>query len=180
MVKRTIFFYALVSSMAFLPPNSWEAVARSPSPSSTERVPIREVVQQIEGLLKEALIQYHQGHPQRAKTMVSGAYFDLFEGRGLEALLATESPALKVELESIFGRIIGLMRAGAEAERVRQEVKRLVTYPPQNQAPSAQASHPSRDQEMSEPPVPRRKYAPAFRGLRSEQPQASKEGTCTC
>lgn len=88
--------------------------------------PPRAIVQEIEGALEKALLLYRRGERQKAKATVSGAYFDLFEGKGLEALLATRSSHAKVELEAIFGKIIGLIRAGAPPNQVEQQIQRLV------------------------------------------------------
>ncbi|WP_275098173.1 FTR1 family iron permease [Sedimenticola hydrogenitrophicus] len=49
---------------------------------------------------------------------VSGLYFDIFEGSGMEVAIGMRDPALKSELESRFGKIIGL----ASRERAADEV----------------------------------------------------------
>lgn len=123
MVTRIISLYALIL-LIFV---SGKAIAKSWPFSPAEGVPIRELAHEIKGLLEEAFIQYCQGHQQRAKSIVSGAYFDVFEGKGLEALLATKSSRAKIELESIFARLISLMQTGAPNDQVKQEVQRLIT-----------------------------------------------------
>jgi len=123
MVKRIIFFYVLIS-LIFV---SSKAIAGDQYSSSMDKVPVRDIVLQTKGLLEEALMLYCKGEQQRAKGIVSIAYFDVFEGKGLEALLATRSSRAKIEIESIFGKIISLMRTGASQDQVEQEFQRLIT-----------------------------------------------------
>lgn len=123
MVKRIIFFYVLIS-LIFV---SSKAIAGDQYSSSMDKVPVRDIVLQTKGLLEEALMLYCKGEQQRAKGIVSSAYFDVFEGKGLEALLATRSSRAKIEMESIFGKIISLMRTGASQDQVEQEFQRLIT-----------------------------------------------------
>ncbi|OGW14522.1 MAG: hypothetical protein A3G93_04895 [Nitrospinae bacterium RIFCSPLOWO2_12_FULL_45_22] len=123
MVKRIIFFYVLIS-LIFV---SSKAIAGDQYSSSMDKVPVRDIVLQTKGLLEEALMLYCKGEQQRAKGIVSSAYFDVFEGKGLEALLATRSSRAKIEIESIFGKIISLMRTGASQDQVEQEFQRLIT-----------------------------------------------------
>lgn len=127
MLKKIVFLVFLIVVYGYLALISGETIARTLSSSSTNKVPIKDIVQEIKGLLKESLAQYRQGHEQRAKSIVSGAYFDLFEGKGLEALLATKSSRAKIELESIFARIISLMRTGAPQDQIEPEIQRLIT-----------------------------------------------------
>ena len=123
MVKRIIFFYVLIS-LIFV---SSKAIAGDQYSSSMDKVPVRDIVLQTKGLLEEALMLYCKGEQQRARGIVSTAYFDVFEGKGLEALLATRSSRAKIEIESIFGKIISLMRTGASQDQVEQEFQRLIT-----------------------------------------------------
>ena len=123
MVKRIIFFYVLIS-LIFV---SSKAIAGDQYSSSMDKVPVRDIVLQTKGLLEEALMLYCKGEQQRARGIVSTAYFDVFEGKGLEALLATRSSRAKIEMESIFGKIISLMRTGASQDQVEQEFQRLIT-----------------------------------------------------
>lgn len=49
---------------------------------------------------------------------VSSLYFDVFEGSGMEAAIGMRDATLKAELESLFGRVIGLVSRGAPSEEV--------------------------------------------------------------
>ncbi|WP_428608836.1 FTR1 family iron permease [Sedimenticola sp.] len=48
----------------------------------------------------------------------SGLYFDIFEGSGMEAAVGMRDPGLKSELESRFGKIIGLATRGRTQDEV--------------------------------------------------------------
>jgi len=83
------------------------------------------VAGEIEQYLKKALTLYRNGNSRQAKGLVSDAYFDLFEGKGLEAMIAIQSSSLKAELESKFGYIQGLMAKAASDEQVERAVREL-------------------------------------------------------
>lgn len=57
---------------------------------------------------------------------VSGLYFDIFEGSGMEVAIGMRDPALKTELESRFSKIIGLAsreRGAAEVALAWEELR---------------------------------------------------------
>lgn len=85
----------------------------------------RKVAGEIKENLEKALTVYRGGDTHKAKGMVSDAYFDLFEGKGLEAMIAARSSRLKAELESKFGDILGLIDKGAPESRVELAVREL-------------------------------------------------------
>ncbi len=62
--------------------------------------------------MQKALTLYNEGNSRQSKNMVSGAYFDIFEGKGLESMVAMQSSSLKSELESKFANILGLIEKG--------------------------------------------------------------------
>ena len=84
-----------------------------------------DVAKEIARSLDEALGLYRGGDSRGAKAMVSDIYFDLFEGKGLEAMIAMRSGALKTEIESKFGDIMGLMEKSAPDGRVEKAVREL-------------------------------------------------------
>lgn len=59
---------------------------------------------------------------------VSGLYFDIFEGSGMEAAIGMWDPALKSELESRFGKVIGLASRERAADEVRVAWQELRTH----------------------------------------------------
>ncbi|WP_435684675.1 FTR1 family iron permease [Sedimenticola selenatireducens] len=59
---------------------------------------------------------------------VSGLYFDIFEGSGMEAAIGMRDPALKSELESRFGKVIGLASRERAADEVRVAWQELRTH----------------------------------------------------
>ncbi len=96
-----------------------------PLPSFSQPLPYQGEIEKIEKLLNEALETYRAGDPKKAKALVSEAYFDVFEASGMEARVGARSSAMKTELESLFGRIVGLMGSGAPPEEVEGVITTL-------------------------------------------------------
>lgn len=95
--------------------------------STEEVLSQQEVVKEIESLLQSAQQHYKQGDTGKARESVSEAYFDVFEGRGLEAQVGIKSSALKSELESMFGNIIGLISSGADLSTIESAIAALIS-----------------------------------------------------
>ena len=93
--------------------------------SAEQEVSQQEIVKEIESLLQSAQQHYKAGDSATARESVSEAYFDVFEGRGLEAQVGAKSSALKSELESMFGNIIGLISSGADLATVEGAIATL-------------------------------------------------------
>jgi len=86
-----------------------------------------DVVKEIDLILHEALALYEQGDLRGSKSLVSDAYFDFFEGKGLESLIASKSGNLKSELESKFANILGMIEKGAPIEQVESSMNGLIS-----------------------------------------------------
>ncbi len=85
-----------------------------------------EIAKEIELILQEAFVLYKQGDLRRAKSLVSKSYFDVFEGKGLEILVAVQSGSLKSELESKFANILGSIEKGVPVEQLESSILGLV------------------------------------------------------
>lgn len=71
---------------------------------------------------------------------VSGLYFDIFEGSGMEVAIGMRDPALKTELESRFSKIIGLAsreRGTAEVALAWEELRTQLQQVAATQQPKA-------------------------------------------
>ena len=90
------------------------------APSSPEKI-AEEITRSLDGALR----LYRDGDSRGAKAAVSDAYFDLFEGKGLEAMIAMWSGRLKTEIESKFSDIMGLMEKSAPDGRVEKAARDL-------------------------------------------------------
>lgn len=95
-----------------------------PSDAMAEERP-EGIVKEIAIMLEKAYNIYAEGDFKNAKAYVSEAYFDVFEGKGLEAQIGVISPSRKTELEALFGKIIGLMGSGAEPSEVRSTIDEI-------------------------------------------------------
>jgi len=86
-----------------------------------------DVVGEIEAVLQSAEQAYEEGRSQEAKSSVSRAYFDIFEGSGMESAISVHlSPARKTELESIFGSVRGAIGAKKPLPDVKKRTEALV------------------------------------------------------
>lgn len=93
-------------------------------PSGDKLLP-EEIVNEIELVLQRASVLYNSGDSRGAKGLVSDAYFDLFEGKGLETMVAMQSGGLKLELESKFANILGLIEKGVQTEQLKSSMLAL-------------------------------------------------------
>jgi high-affinity iron transporter len=80
---------------------------------------------QISARLDEARERYRGGDREGAKALLMSAYFDLFEGQGLEAAVAARVPGRKAEIEAGFAHVRGLIVAGKPADTVAESVEAL-------------------------------------------------------
>jgi high-affinity iron transporter len=85
----------------------------------------KQIVEDIQTVLLTARQKYIEGDINQARELVSEAYFDIFEGRGLEAQVGAHSGSLKSELESMFGNIIGLITSREDISRVDNAITTL-------------------------------------------------------
>jgi len=83
------------------------------------------LTKQISARLDEASERHRTGDREAAKALLASAYFDLFEGQGLEAAVAARAPRRKVEIEAGFAQVRGLIVAGARADTVAEAVEAL-------------------------------------------------------
>lgn len=90
--------------------------------TSQDISPPEEIAKIIEQKLQEALIYYKRGDSRRSKSTVSEAYFDIFEGKGLETMIAVQSGSLKSELESRFANVLGLIEKGLPLEQIESGI----------------------------------------------------------
>ncbi|WP_068086572.1 FTR1 family iron permease [Polycladidibacter stylochi] len=70
---------------------------------------------------------YLRGQKDEAVNSVQDAYFDVFEASGMEKLLATRDMDLMVQVEGHFSKIISLMKAGADASRLDQQLSIMIS-----------------------------------------------------
>lgn len=76
--------------------------------------------------LQTAVSDYEAGDARSAKTRVTGAYFDLFEGEGMEAAVSERiGDGRKTEIESMFAGLRGAISAGRPLEDVKRRAATL-------------------------------------------------------
>jgi high-affinity iron transporter len=86
------------------------------------------VVERVETTLVEAVLAYEEGRSGNAKSFVSEAYFDHFEGEGMETAVSVHiSEGRKSELEGMFGAVRGAISKNAPLEDVKEKTSLLVS-----------------------------------------------------
>ena len=86
----------------------------------------REAVNEIEGTLNKAGDAYAEGRTDDAKASVSEAYFNGFEGSGMETAVGVYiSTDRKTELESMFSDIRNAVTAHASVDDVKKKISLL-------------------------------------------------------
>ena len=107
MVSASLFF---IASDALAADNGWQ-----------------DVVNDIEATLNRGVVVYAEGRVEDAKASVSEAYFNLFEGKGMEAAIGSHISSERVsELEFMFGAIRGAIKANAPVSDIRERIHLLV------------------------------------------------------
>src|SRR3972149_2975972 len=82
-----------------------------------------DVVHEIESVLNRGVDAYAEGRIDNAKASVSEAYFNGFEGSGMETAVGLYiSTGRKSELESMFGEIRKAMAANAPPDDVKKKI----------------------------------------------------------
>jgi high-affinity iron transporter len=85
------------------------------------------VVNEIEAALSRGSDAYAEGRAEDARASISDAYFNLFEGKGMEAAIGSHISSARVsELESMFGAIRGAIKANAPASDIKERINLLV------------------------------------------------------
>ncbi len=76
-------------------------------PAHAQQVDFGQVVGEIVAKGDAAVGAYDPAEGLDTADVFSDLYFDVFEESGMEAALGMSEPAMKTELESLFGRVIG-------------------------------------------------------------------------
>lgn len=87
-------------------------------PAAAQEVDFEAVVASLVEQGDAVLAEYAPQHGADAADLLSGLYFDVFEGSGMEAAVGLDDPARKGALESRFGAVIGEAARGAPAPQV--------------------------------------------------------------
>src|SRR3989344_3174014 len=107
MVSASLFF---IASDALAADNGWQ-----------------DVVNDIEATLNRGVVVYAEGRVEDAKASVSEAYFNLFEGKGMEAAIGSHISSERVsELEFMFSAIRGAIKANAPVSDIKERIHLLV------------------------------------------------------
>ena len=85
------------------------------------------VVNEIEAALSRGSDAYAEGRTEDAKASVSESYFNLFEGKGMEAAIGSHISSERVsELEFMFSAIRGAIKANAPVSDIKERIHLLV------------------------------------------------------
>lgn len=86
-----------------------------------------EVAHEIESMLNAGLNAYAEGRKDEAKASLSNAYFNVFEGEGMETAVSVHISSKRAqELESLFGDIRRSMSVNASVQNVEKKIDALI------------------------------------------------------
>ena len=80
---------------------------------------------QVNAGIQQAIRLYEQGDTAKAMVTVQSTYFDIFESTGMENKIGSRDSNFKAQLESYFTHLLGLMKAGAEKEKLQEKAQEL-------------------------------------------------------
>ena len=80
---------------------------------------------QVNAGIQQAIHLYEQGDTAKAIVTVQDTYFDIFESTGMENKIGSRDSNFKAQLEGYFTRLVSLMKAGAEKEKLQEQAQGL-------------------------------------------------------
>ncbi len=80
---------------------------------------------QVNAGVQQAIHLYEQGDTAKAMVTVQDTYFDIFESTGMENKIGSRDSNFKAQLEGYFTRLVSLMKAGAEKEKLQEQAQGL-------------------------------------------------------
>ena len=80
---------------------------------------------QVNAGIQQAIHLYEQGDTAKAMVTVQDTYFDIFESTGMENKIGSRDSNFKTQLEGYFTRLVSLMKAGAEKEKLQEQAQGL-------------------------------------------------------
>lgn len=84
-----------------------------------------QVTTEINQRIQQAIQFAAQGKNQKAMLAVQDTYFDVFESSGMENKVGSRDSDLKLELEGYFTRLVSLMKANENSEKLQQQANAL-------------------------------------------------------
>ncbi|UWZ92597.1 FTR1 family iron permease [[Pasteurella] aerogenes] len=84
-----------------------------------------QVTTEINQRIQQAIQFAAQGKNQKAMLAVQDTYFDVFESSGMENKVGSRNSDLKLELEGYFTRLVSLMKANENSEKLQQQASAL-------------------------------------------------------
>ena len=79
----------------------------------------------VENLFKEiqkSFDIYKNQDTKKAISLIQDSYFDIFEASGMETAIGIIDPNYKVKLEGFFNKIVALMKANSNNEKIQEEL----------------------------------------------------------
>ena len=80
---------------------------------------------QVNAGVQQAIHLYEQGDTAKAMVTVQDTYFDIFESTGMENKIGSRDSNFKTQLEGYFTRLVSLMKAGTEKEKLQEQAQGL-------------------------------------------------------
>ena len=102
-----------------------EQPANQASADSTQDKDWSQVSAQVNAGIQQAIALYEQGEAKKAMLAVQDTYFDIFESTGMENKVGSRDSNFKTQLEGYFTRLVSLMKAGAEKEKLQEQAQGL-------------------------------------------------------
>ncbi|MDG6894651.1 iron permease [Volucribacter amazonae] len=85
----------------------------------------QQIRQQIIDDIQIAIALYQQGESKKAMLAIQDSYFDVFENSGMENKIGARDSHFKAQLEGYFTRLVGLIKNGADSEKLQQQANTL-------------------------------------------------------
>lgn len=85
----------------------------------------KEVSAEINQRIQQAIILFEKGENKKAMLSVQDTYFDVFENSGMENKIGARDSNFKAELESYFTKLVGLIKANSNKEKIQEQANLL-------------------------------------------------------
>ncbi|TKI04769.1 FTR1 family iron permease [Martelella alba] len=109
-------------------PDQPVTAAAAPATANADTTPDadwRQVGAEIDHAVAAAIAQYQAGHAKEGMEAIQDAYFDHFEGSGMENKIGSRDTAFKTSLEGYFTRLVSLMKAGQPVDKLQEQANAL-------------------------------------------------------
>lgn len=124
----TILLQDIEEQLPQLPTTRESQVVQSAAENVEDNVAYQDwnpVVTEIDKRIQQAIALSVKGENKKAMLAVQDAYFDVFESSGMENKVGSRDSNFKAELEGYFTRLVSLMKANSDNEKLQAQASGL-------------------------------------------------------